>query len=399
MDVILEKTGETVTLGAKIGSGTEGEVYELAGKPETLVKLFHKVTKVLASKIAAMLALGRPPLNSSVDIEMCWPAGRVLSTTGDLLGFEMLRASGKQAISMAWEADPAKRWVQADYEFRLEVARRLCLLFDAAEAHGCVIGDMNPENFLIGRDKSLAAIDVDSWQVTHSSQTYRCDVGTSDFIAPELIGRVLADVDRKPASHRWGLGAMIWHLLVGPGNHPFAAAFVGRSRQLALMERIEKGIWAYAKPPPRDYRPRTGAPINLLHPVMQRLAHECFNDGHGDPSQRPKPSNWFHAISQAQADQAFLQNAAQLELQAARQQLRKAATRQTPAKSSSGKPRRRLWIGLACSLAVTAALAGGYGLAIWRSSTSPSPSRWEAPNGDIGGKPTPELWIEWANED
>jgi hypothetical protein len=146
--------------------------------------------------------------------------------------------------------------------------------------------------------------------------------------------------------------------------------------------------------------------LALLHPIMQRLMVECFQAGHSDPSKRPTPSQWFHAICQVQADQAFLKDVQQLELQLVKRQLRAASVHRRRTRNVAASPRRprrraektrrRVWAGLACSLLLFATLTGAYVLETWHSARSPP--AWELPDEYGEGKPTPELWKKLANE-
>jgi DNA-binding helix-hairpin-helix protein with protein kinase domain len=52
-----------ITLGAKLGSGGEGEVYELRGEPELVAKLYHEpLAAEKAEKLQVLARLGNERL-------------------------------------------------------------------------------------------------------------------------------------------------------------------------------------------------------------------------------------------------------------------------------------------------------------------------------------------------
>lgn len=138
---------------------------------------------------------------------------------------------------------------------------------------------------------------------------HRCCVGTPEYTPAELHGKDFSTVDRLVQHDAFGLACLIFQLLVGPGNHPFAAKYIGNGMQLGLIERIQHGIWAYAGMN-RDYVPRTAAPLDLLHPLLQPLAWKCFFEGHTNPALRPLPAEWLGALAEVKRDVDFLQNVA-----------------------------------------------------------------------------------------
>ena len=152
-------------------------------------------------------------------------------------------------------------------------------------------------------------IDVDSYQVKGNGRVYRCCVGTPEYTPAEHHLVDFSTVDRLPQSDAFGLGCLTFQLLVGPGNHSFAATCQGSGKPLTVVERIELGIWAYSGDHP-DYVPRTAAPFDLLHPVLQPLVERCFVDGHVDPLKRPLPAEWVSALVEVQQDTDFVTHVA-----------------------------------------------------------------------------------------
>ncbi len=91
------------------------------------------------------------------------------------------------------------------------------------------------------------------------------------------------------------------------GNHAFDGKWLGTGPKPSLVKRIANGDWPYARPHPQKWRPRTFAPpFGLLHPRLQHLFSQAFQDGHGDPQQRPDASKWHQALSDVESDRAYV---------------------------------------------------------------------------------------------
>src|SRR5436190_11162327 len=92
MRVLLEKTGlELLLEEPPVATGGEAILYRASGRPNLLVKVYHKPTPELAEKLKAMLAA--PPHDPTVaqgHVSIAWPMDRVLNIdTGTCLGYVM----------------------------------------------------------------------------------------------------------------------------------------------------------------------------------------------------------------------------------------------------------------------------------------------------------------------
>src|SRR5436190_16738077 len=92
MHVLLEKTGlELILEDPPVATGGEATLHRASGKPNLLVKIYHKPTPELAEKLAAMLAA--PPHDPTVaqgHVSIAWPMDRVLhQDTRSCLGYVM----------------------------------------------------------------------------------------------------------------------------------------------------------------------------------------------------------------------------------------------------------------------------------------------------------------------
>ncbi len=59
-------------------------------------------------------------------------------------------------------------------------------LFATVHEHGHVVGDVNQNSFMVGRDSKVVLIDSDSFQINANGTLHLCEVGVSHFTPPEL---------------------------------------------------------------------------------------------------------------------------------------------------------------------------------------------------------------------
>ncbi len=299
--VVVNRRPVVLTADPSMIPGREGSVYPDPTDPAFVIKIPHSPEDGnWRQKIKIMLK------NRLYSPNVAWPVKRVLSADGKrVIGCRMPFAANKWPIVCAYSSDATTRWMHADYRFRLQVAKNLVTAIATVHQHGCVVGDISETNVLVGKDGSVCLIDVDSMQISRDGHTYRCCVGTGEYTPAELHGPEFSSVDRIPQSDVFGMGSLVFQLLVGPGNHPFVAHYLGNGNSLTLLQRIEQGVWAYSGNHP-EYVPRTAAPFCLIHPVLQPLMEACFVDGHVDPLKRPLPADWINALSEVQQDADFV---------------------------------------------------------------------------------------------
>jgi DNA-binding helix-hairpin-helix protein with protein kinase domain len=225
-------------LDPAIPPGREGTVYPDPSDPGFVIKLLHSPDDEWRQKLRVMLA---DPLKAP---DVAWPTeAAYASDRSTVVGCRLPLAAKTHPIPAVYTTNPTTRWLQADYEFRVQVALNLAIAVDRVHQHGCVVGDLSPTNILVRKDSSLCLIDVDSFQVTRNGRTYRCRVGTAEYTPPNLHRVTFSDVDRTVYDDAFGLAVFVFQLLVGPGTHPFAARHLGPGTPLSLVDRIGRGIW------------------------------------------------------------------------------------------------------------------------------------------------------------
>ena len=130
----------------------------------------------------------------------------------------------------------------------------------------------------------ITLIDCDSFQVLDHSGArltiYPCPVGKPEYTPHELHGRDFRRKQRLPEHDSFGLSVLIFQLLMN-GSHPFRARWTGKGEPSPLEKRIRQGCFPYMKNPPCPVKPPAKAStLDILHPNIADLIHDCFVKGH-----------------------------------------------------------------------------------------------------------------------
>ncbi|PYE52731.1 hypothetical protein [Deinococcus yavapaiensis] len=287
---VRDASGSALALGRLLGRGGEGSVYEVASRPEEVVKLYERrPSERDARKIALMTRAVTPEL---VDVG-AWPLGSVHDASGVPVGVRLPRipASYRPLHDLTASRFRAEHFPQADWRFLVRVARHLAQAVDVVHRHGHVIGDLNPNNILVGPDARVRFIDVDSFQVTFGREVFPCGVGTEAFTPPELQGHDLRSVRRTRSHDRFGLATAVF-LLLFSGRYPFAGVWAAEPP--ALGEAIRRRAYAYG---PRTGRSGVQAPPGTLPViVLPRDVRRLFERAFTSRWRRPGARAWTSAL-------------------------------------------------------------------------------------------------------
>jgi DNA-binding helix-hairpin-helix protein with protein kinase domain len=299
MNVTCKSLGSVRLVTPELFGGGEGEIFALDGHKDLAVKLYYDQPEHRAEKVAAMVEQ-HCGIDRVLRGRMAWPIDTVhaADASGGFLGFVMPLYSKRRPLRAVIDAKPTEPG--GDFHFRERVALQLAMLGRDIHGNGVVIGDVNPGNFVVSDDGSVAAVDVDSFQVRGGGRTYRCEVGQFEYTAPELVGKRLSEFDRDWQHDSFAIAVLTFQLLMG-GLHPFGANYSGPDRPLALEERIAAGLWPYRTGGVKHYAPRTDAAAwSSLPRELQCLYRRCFELGHDDPRYRPTLAELTDVLQQNQ---------------------------------------------------------------------------------------------------
>lgn len=216
-------------LGARIGGGGEGDVYEIVGHADKLAKIYKPFASAAEradkrDKLRAMLAMNLPS-GVGGKILLAWPLDTLSDQKGEFCGYVMPRVKNKKALYCAVLPSERTTLFGSGYSWALmpRLAYNLASMVETLHDLGVVIGDLNADNFLVDRDGYITLIDADSYTITWQGRTYKCKGAMSDVLAPELQGK---DLRRESSvftkeSDCFGLAVHLWQIL-NNGVHPFS---------------------------------------------------------------------------------------------------------------------------------------------------------------------------------
>jgi DNA-binding helix-hairpin-helix protein with protein kinase domain len=292
---VFDHLGKPVALGALFRRGGEGAVYDVAGQPALMAKLYENPpAQDKADKLRAMVGSGTSKLAHIA----AWPIETLHERpNGKLCGFVMPRIVEHKEIHKLYGPSHRQReFPDADWAFLVHAAANCAAAFATVHSLKHLMGDVNPGNVLVSSQALIALIDCDSFQVQSNGRTYRCEVGVPEYTPPELQGVVFRDVNRTENHDRFGLAVLIFHLLF-MGRHPFAGRYHGPG-DMSLDRAIRECRFPFSVQPGRrkQMEPPPLAPaIDILTAELATLFDRAFQD----PGQAPRPSasEWHTALS------------------------------------------------------------------------------------------------------
>lgn len=289
--------GAALEVGRELGRGGEGSVFEVPARAKAQVaKLYHKPPDSgKQAKLAFMAAAADPQLLSYV----AWPQETLHATPGGaVVGFLMPLVANKAPIHMVYSpAHRRQQYPNAAWDFLLYVARNIAAAFETVHAHGHIIGDVNQNSVMVGKDSKVVLIDSDSFQVNARGVLHLCEVGVSHFTPPELQSLSSFHGFTRTTNHdNFGLALLIFHVLFG-GRHPYSGVPLRAGVGDALESDIKGFRYAYARdghsrgiaPPPRSIA------LSMLPDAVEAMFHLAFTE-RGAQGARPDARQWVGAL-------------------------------------------------------------------------------------------------------
>lgn len=288
--------GNPVGIGREIGKGGEGSVFEVPSLANQVAKIYHKAPD---SKKQAKLSFMSSTADAALLKYVAWPQETLhLVPGGPVLGFLMPKVSSRDPVHMVYS--PAHRrqgYPKAAWDFLLHVARNIASSFETVHGHGHIIGDVNQNSFMVGRDSTVVLIDSDSFQVNAKGTLHLCEVGVPHFTPPELQSLSSFNGFTRTTNHdNFGLALLLFHVLFG-GRHPYSGVPQRSGVGDALENDIKNFRYAYARdnqargfsPPPRSI------PISALPAPLESMFHQAFTE-QGATGARPSAQQWVASL-------------------------------------------------------------------------------------------------------
>lgn len=293
---LVDESGTVIVLGARLGSGGEGSVFDTPDLAGGLVaKIYHEALPVhKQAKLHAMASLGTSYLRTI----SAWPLCTVRElSSGQVAGFLMPKIAECEPIHHLYSPAQRKQFFpKADYAFLISAARNVAAAFDSIHAHGHVVGDVNQGNLVVRADSIVRFIDCDSFQITVGRTRFPCEVGVQHFTPPELQNiKSFHAVARTPNNDTFGLAVLVFHLLF-MGRHPYAGIYLGPG-DMPIEKAIAEFRFAYgAGSQARDMdTPPNALPLSLVTPEIAGLFERAFTEI-GSQTGRPNAGEWVAAL-------------------------------------------------------------------------------------------------------
>ena len=292
----LDENGNLIRLGARLATpGGEGTIYELASDPSRAAKIYHQAPP--ARKVAKLKYLRNLASKDLLEIA-AWPTSLLFDVShGQVVrGFIMPLVKGKEIHCLYGPHDRYVEFPSAAWNFLIHVAKNSAAAFETLHEHGVVMADVNEKNLLVTSSGYVRLVDCDSYQVSHSSGVFHCDVGVPLWTPPELQGRDFRGLVRTKNHDRFGLAVLIFQLLF-MGRHPFAGV-PDRPEQFEIEKAIGQFLFAFTpktrslgiRPPPHALS------LSVLPENLTQLFERAFLRGSERDSARPSGRDWFQAL-------------------------------------------------------------------------------------------------------
>ncbi len=259
--------GKVFELQKEISSGAEGTVY-LTDDNGYVCKVFHeKQLSVLRCKKLKFFE------NRQVRYDgICWPEKIVYTQEGKPVGYIMQRAYGKE-MSKIFDGEESilenfPDWTRVDL---VDLSIKILEKFIYLHLLGIKVGDIRPQNIVIGNDGSVYLIDMDSCQI----EDYPCPFGDEDFTPAENQGKTFDSFLRTYRNERFSIFVLIFTVLF-LGAHPYA--------QKNGADTIAEEIYSHAFPYPLNHTDKCPkAPVggydliwNVTPQNICTLFFDCF---------------------------------------------------------------------------------------------------------------------------
>jgi serine/threonine protein kinase len=304
-----------VELEAEIGAGGEGDVFAIRDGKGHCAKIRNKpVQGEQLEKLNTMLAF--PPRDLCYEQmghhSVAWPEKllfqdiRLARCRGFVMP-EVDRNRFKDAGNFA-SYDVRRREQQPQaitWRHLYNAACNLASTVAAIHGRGHCIGDLKRDNVKMDNAGLICLVDCDSFQIRNpeTGKTYRCPVGTDEYMAPEILGRNCPDFDRTTETDSFALGVLLFQLLM-EGFSPYACAVRGtdRSEENDPRHLIKRGLFPYGLKSGTVGPPVPAPPFEILPAQIRDLFRRCFVEGHKEPGARPSASEWFRALEAHRSD-------------------------------------------------------------------------------------------------
>ncbi|HVP96200.1 hypothetical protein [Methanoregula sp.] len=293
---LFDSRGIPVSPGKKVGSGGEGDVYEIAPhRNDLLAKIYHKPLSAERQEKLRVMVSG---CNEELKEFAAWPLDLLHNgRNGPVCGFVMQRITDCEPIHRVYGPSHRKEaFPNADWKFLVRTAKNLAAAFYIIHKYGYVVGDVNEGNILVTKKACVRLIDCDSFQVKARDKTYFCEVGVAQFTPPELQKSKDFKLLRTPNHDNFGLAILIF-LLLFMGRHPFSGVYKGND-DMPIERAIAEHRFAFGRsaalramaPPPNSVG------LSAVPGEIAGLFEQAFAESGIQSWGRPSANDWWNLL-------------------------------------------------------------------------------------------------------
>lgn len=237
--------GEEIYLGAKLGKGGEGTIYELTNDSNACVKIMHNqpLNDNLINKLKAMIDFQDDQIKKIAS----WPLDLIFKND-KVVGLTMTKVdpSYKNLHLFLRPIDRMKYFPKCNKEMVINIIKNICDCVSIMHKNNIIIGDINESNFMISPIGDIKLIDTVSCQLTTEKEIYRCLVGKEEYTAPEYQKKNFEELIRTKDGDLFGLAIIIFQILCY-GRHPFMGIHERVEEQPSIGKCIQVGDYVYNK--------------------------------------------------------------------------------------------------------------------------------------------------------
>ncbi len=240
-------TGGSITLGKKISSGAEGNIYET--DTDLVAKIYKKerINKRQLKKLERMITL-------KIDYPgICYPTDLLKNAKNETVGFLMPKARGTELQSSVFIKKLfIKKFPDWDRHDLVQLCLTILSKINFLNSHGIIMGDINPMNILVVSPTEVYFVDTDSYQI----EDFPCPMGTVNFSAPEIQGISFSTFLRNLYHEYFAIATLMFMILL-PGKAPYSKrGGEGPAQNIKSMDfsypyldnyngKTPKGPWGY----------------------------------------------------------------------------------------------------------------------------------------------------------
>ena len=276
----------TYTLDKKLGSGGEGDVYAVRNNHSQVAKVFKAVKPGREDKLKAMISLNIQSRINGI-VRLTFPED-ILYENGHMVGFVMPSVDDTlRLFKVCREKDKDKDAIFPNYGWKhaVIIAYNIAELVEYLHANHVIIGDFNPNNFVIdGAHGGMAVfVDCDSFDITDpkTGRSFPCEVAFAEVAAPELQSVHSFKGMHTVESDNFSLAMHIFRLLMN-NMDPFSAVDIGVKKNSSSSagtgnKAIIRGECPYVRVLQNKRIPDDSLPYEFLPDDIRALFDRVFN--------------------------------------------------------------------------------------------------------------------------